>query len=831
MTALSDAFPVLLAPMRVETRFTATELLVRVFPDEWAVDKFEAKPTAAEIAAIDAYWTARWAAGGRAAALAAAWQELATRIPPGRAAWLLRGRTPANPAEEPAGVAVGAVVLVIRSATAPAANDRQPSITYWTAVWRAHGDRPRLRQADAALVAAVGTARANAIRAKRPFGVDGALTTPNDDVLVAFLVLAPPAAGSTATDAWTQGARARLLPDHFQFLGFNAGGQVVSVTGAAIPATLAVSPDPAAADQITVNEQTGVLHVPDDLRWLDRLRPGHRRRHGGTDPAHRRDPRRSGTPRRAGTARTGGAHADRGRPHRPDQPPVCAARTGSPCCRRARRPTTPRPYGPARTRRTRQPPRCAPPAGPPPRRRETGRHGPTAAWLAELLGLDPGVLTGMPNADGTDQRDARAANAALWPATWGYFLQTALHPLLGPDAVAQTRDFFLKYVSGRGPLPTVKIGRQPYGIMPTTAFSRLTWPDCRRPHRKALQQGADRGGQGLGGRRRARAAPRRRRERPAPAAARHPRAAPDVGRVPPAVRPERRGPLQPREPRRAGRYRPVHALDQLGHARPGAGSATRARLAGARRSTRTCCAGCSPTCSSRCWPRSSTTGRCPRPTASGRYTDDGRNYLQLAGRARPAPTWTASGWSRASPRAPARRRCCTCCSGTRCMLGWAEAARALAVTDGRPTRSARRATRRSSTSRCAAPAGRVQREPLPAAVLGRPGDHRRPGPAAGRPHPLRAGPAPARPQRARRAGSTRWTCWPHCRPHGWSGCSPSTSTWPPTGWTRGGSAWPPSGSASCASVPTAPRSHGLHLGAYGWLEDIGRTPRTWSPSR
>jgi hypothetical protein len=59
----------------------------------------------------------------------------------------------------------------------------------------------------------------------------------------------------------------------------------------------------------------------------------------------------------------------------------------------------------------------------------------------------------MPNADGTDQRDARAANTALWPATWGYFLQTALNPLLGPAAVAQTRDFFLKYVSGRGPLP------------------------------------------------------------------------------------------------------------------------------------------------------------------------------------------------------------------------------------------------------------------------------------------------------------------------------------------------------------------------------------------
>jgi hypothetical protein len=101
---LSDDFPVLLGPVRVETRFTATELLVRVFPDEWAVDKFEPKPTAAEISALDAYWTARWAAGNDTAEpLQAAWQELTGRVPAGRASWLLQTRVPANPADEPAG--------------------------------------------------------------------------------------------------------------------------------------------------------------------------------------------------------------------------------------------------------------------------------------------------------------------------------------------------------------------------------------------------------------------------------------------------------------------------------------------------------------------------------------------------------------------------------------------------------------------------------------------------------------------------------------------------------------------------------------------------------
>jgi hypothetical protein len=36
-------------------------------------------------------------------------------------------------------------------------------------------------------------------------------------------------------------------------------------------------------------------------------------------------------------------------------------------------------------------------------------------------------------------------------------------------------------VSGRGPVPAIRIGSQPYGIIPTTAFARLRWPDRDRP--------------------------------------------------------------------------------------------------------------------------------------------------------------------------------------------------------------------------------------------------------------------------------------------------------------------------------------------------------------
>src|SRR5205814_2345877 len=246
------------------------------------------------------------------------------------------------------------------------------------------------------------------------------------------------------------------------------------------------SPDPRAGDQISVDEQTGTLHVPDDLRWLvdfdravevgmgvripltDQIR-------GGLERLVVLGLREQATPAQSATAFTDlithQLRAANGFSLLPQGTPTNNSEV-TPAGQDAddEADTVWRANGQAFA-------------------------APVIDWanrtdgqqFVELLGLSPGVLAGMPNADGTDQRDARAANTALWPATWGYFLQTALHPLLGPAAVSATRDFFLKYVSGRGPLPAVKIGRQPYGILPTTAFSRLTFPDSAT-HRRALNR-------------------------------------------------------------------------------------------------------------------------------------------------------------------------------------------------------------------------------------------------------------------------------------------------------------------------------------------------------
>lgn len=481
-TPLSDDYPVLLGPVRVETRFVGPELLIRVFPDEWQVDKFEPLPTAAEIAAMDAYWAGVWRAGGVLAGEQAAWHELSTRIPPGRAAWLLQGHQPTNLADKPTGVPGTTTVLVVSSTTPVAANDRQPTVNYWTAVWQAHGDRAKTRTAEIALLAAVGATRAAGIKSRRPLGIDAAPTAPSDDVVVAFLVL--PVPSQVAAQSWTTAAHARLLPDAFTFVGYVGGQQVFAKTGNPVPASLAVSPDPGTdnADQLRI-DQHGDLHVPADLLWLTNFDQAVTAGMGvriGLTPQQQQDGidrlvvyglRQQSTPGQSATdlsdlllrqlrSPAGFAVLPQGTPtNNSDQAP--AGQTATTVATATLRAAAARFDA------------------------DDWTSTSDGQVLAQLFGIDPAVLTGVPGADGTDTVEARAMNTALWPATWGYHLQTTLYPMFPDDIVAELRDFFLRHVSGRGPAPAVRIGRQPYGILPTTAFSRLAWPDAQA-HRRVL---------------------------------------------------------------------------------------------------------------------------------------------------------------------------------------------------------------------------------------------------------------------------------------------------------------------------------------------------------
>jgi len=114
--------------------------------------------------------------------------------------------------------------------------------------------------------------------------------------------------------------------------------------------------------------------------------------------------------------------------------------------------------------------------------RPDGQHLATALGLADALP----PLAGAP---GQDAQLAQVVNRALWPATYGYFLEEMLHGLLTPEALTWTRAFFENYVLARGAVPALRVGAQPYGVLPTTRFSAWEVPDAaNNPYPEHLRQ-------------------------------------------------------------------------------------------------------------------------------------------------------------------------------------------------------------------------------------------------------------------------------------------------------------------------------------------------------
>jgi len=110
--------------------------------------------------------------------------------------------------------------------------------------------------------------------------------------------------------------------------------------------------------------------------------------------------------------------------------------------------------------------------------------------LAQCLGVHPGqderhVFAHVDGADDTEYVDAWHLQSVLWPGTLGYTLRHLFAPtdLLDPpytdsleksaaDLVTGIRDHFVKYVRGDGPFPALRVGTQPYGILPATSLDR-----------------------------------------------------------------------------------------------------------------------------------------------------------------------------------------------------------------------------------------------------------------------------------------------------------------------------------------------------------------------
>lgn len=110
---------------------------------------------------------------------------------------------------------------------------------------------------------------------------------------------------------------------------------------------------------------------------------------------------------------------------------------------------------------------------------DKGNEATDGQRLAEYLGVDYSVFQTVQNSQIRDHAEAMAMNTALHPGTLGYFTSTMLNGVFSDGDSDQLRRHFIDFVSGRGALPAIRVGNQPYGIIVTSDFDNWLYPRQR----------------------------------------------------------------------------------------------------------------------------------------------------------------------------------------------------------------------------------------------------------------------------------------------------------------------------------------------------------------
>jgi hypothetical protein len=491
----SNQMPFLLFPLRMETRFKTvnnkSQLWVRVYPDECMVDSFEPLLSKKEVNNAARFWAEYYSAGKPADPLnpepavieqqKAAWRLIVSAHGDGRAAWITRQLIPDEaesifPVRGPK-----TVILAIVTDSWAAAN--QVAIKgLFKELWFANGNDKLIKQIKTDFNEANPALDADKIiAAYQPVNFDEklplGLKREDADLQFGIVIFKELEKKSGKEHSWSQPSRVNLLPERLALIRYKNNEAMQPIFGNPIPSPLPTSPDPSpdATEQFK-QTPTGDLEFEESIRWVadfDRaveigmgfrvdlaadelngfqrlfvlgVRLGADEAEGKKQLADLFDHHYfskkglsilpQGTPtNNTGTSDSGFSnkdHADESFEQYFKQ--VAAFEHNSNWTLKS-----------------------------------------DGQWLAEWLGLDEKVFTKVLNSGGHDQSDARNMNTALWPATMGYVLESLMQFTFKPETLELARNFFNSYVSGRGPIPAIRIGNQPYGILPTTAFRRVQW--------------------------------------------------------------------------------------------------------------------------------------------------------------------------------------------------------------------------------------------------------------------------------------------------------------------------------------------------------------------
>ncbi len=435
ITSWDDSLPIVLLPVRLETRWrpaapvvtkppvTTTTgaagaavvarstinaqpstLCVRIYPDDIAIATHEQTLTDAEVAGGQAYWTALQAAGTNADAQTAAWTTLADRFGANRAAWVALQTRPTN----------------------------------WAAA--------------------------------------------STDPTVALLFPPPPI---TKPDPWTTAPHSRVLPDRFVLLAWSGATLRVTQVGNPIDDVVILGPSPiddsTGSASMSRNAADQTITFGDDFAWVRDFDQAVARGLGFRVDVTAQDIQ-NGFDRLLVLGLKASADA-------PDAQALVEqlvddhhyAKEGFALLRQGT-PTNNTDDGNSPYTRTDDIAAAGvaepgPPLFTPTTDRTAAADGQR---LADYLGIGYGPLQYVNGADLTDFNEAVSMNRALYAGTLGYYLDHMVDDVVGDAWLGTLRRHFTDHVAGRGPIATIRVGSQPYGILPTSSVARWKPPTIKR---------------------------------------------------------------------------------------------------------------------------------------------------------------------------------------------------------------------------------------------------------------------------------------------------------------------------------------------------------------
>jgi len=501
LNRLDENYPILLLPLRIETRFKEIvsdngglrhQLWVRAYPDDCSIDTFEENLSESEILDAETFWMDYWAAAGDESARRAAWRYLADGHGYGRAQHIFNTYLPASHEEilhSGEDLLHKAVFLVINGEYKITEEEKEILAVFWPDYYRAlvKNELEGMNAATEALYAQLEEERAVYLIKEFPPKNIGQLPPEmgeNEEFSVEVKFIEFVEDPDLQQEAWSHAPRISIMPERLCLQAYIGEKKVIDRAGELIPFPLIVGPDPkmSKADMFVVPGTD--VEVTRDMRWMvdfeeavlegmafkidltgDQVESGFDRLFvlGVKMSATRKEGKEEleeliqhhyygnsgfsflpvGTPTNNTLGSESGYSESEDADDSYDLVFNASGTNGN--------------------------------------GNENGSENPfwwnktDREWFCEMLGLSGDVFHNTINTDGRDQLEARAMNVALWPATWGYFFETMLEGTLSDEQVRNIRWYFNNFVVGRGTLPSIRIDDQPYGILPVTAFSRMQW--------------------------------------------------------------------------------------------------------------------------------------------------------------------------------------------------------------------------------------------------------------------------------------------------------------------------------------------------------------------